>query len=392
MAKKLLFLSSTNLTTNPRLLKELRYAESLGYKCDFIGFDLENWSQDIDNEIIKNINSDLKYIKITRNHKKNWIISTIIEKVSQKLLFIFINSLKLNSYAHSKRSFLLLKELKNNKQKYDLIIAHTLPTLYPAYKFSRRTNTPFSFDVEDYHPGETCSKQEKRRCEFLMKNLLPKASYVTYASPLIGEKVVELCSNKIKNHRLINNCFSEAEFTHKDNNSPKIKFVWFSQNIAHGRGLELILPALMPLKARVELHLIGNLYADFERDTLSKYSAIINLHKPLPQKELNLKLSEFDIGLAIEPAKDLNNTIAVSNKIWAYLQSGVYILATDTPAQTQFMKAHLNCGLVASHDAKSMETAVNEIINNIKIIRQQKIHRYNYAKKYSWEKTLIPHF
>jgi hypothetical protein len=35
MPKKILFLSSANLTTNPRLLKELKYAVELGYEPVF---------------------------------------------------------------------------------------------------------------------------------------------------------------------------------------------------------------------------------------------------------------------------------------------------------------------------------------------------------------------
>ena len=35
MPKKLLFISSANLTVNPRILKELKFAIKLGYEVDF---------------------------------------------------------------------------------------------------------------------------------------------------------------------------------------------------------------------------------------------------------------------------------------------------------------------------------------------------------------------
>jgi len=389
MNRKLIFISKDNLTTNPRLLKELKLAVKLGYEVDFVGFNSGNWSDKIDEEIIKTIDANFHYIPITRKPFFQWFVNSIIEKISQKIYPIFKENLKINSYAHSKRSILLNKHLRKNNKKYDLIIAHTLPTLFPAYKFAKKTNTKFTFDIEDYHPGENVAKDtnnEKARREFLMKNLLPKASFITYASPLIGEHSIKLLNNYPKNkHLLINNCFSETEFQFHENNSEKIKFVWFSQNIAAGRGLELLVPAIEKFKDKIELHLIGNLYTNFNDNFLSKYSDFIKIHKPLPQKELNLKLSEFDVGLAIEPGKDFNNKIAVSNKIWAYLQSGLYVFATDTLAQVRFLDENKNFGIISGQNNKELINSIQKIINNISEIRKNKQTRFDTAQKLSWE-------
>lgn len=387
MPKKLLFVSSANLTVNPRLLKELRYAVELGYEVDFVGFNLGNWSDEIDKELVKNIKANFHYIPITRKPFLSWFFSSVLEKISKKIYPFFKNSLKLNAYAHSKRSILLNKYIKKNKKKYDLIIAHTLPSLYPAFMYSKKTKTNFTFDIEDYHPGENSSdKIEKSRRELLMKTMLPQASFVTYAAPLIGEQSLKLCNNTVENHKLINNCFSEKEFQFKENNSEKIKFVWFSQNIAARRGLELILPALEKYKEKVELHLIGNLYQNFYHDYLSEFAEIIKIHAPLSQKELNLKLSEFDIGLAIElNTADFNRQICLTNKIWAYLQSGLYILATNTPAQIDFLKKFRNHGFVSKQDELSFEKGIENIISNIESIRTNKKLRFDNSKENAWE-------
>ena len=144
----------------------------------------------------------------------------------------------------------------------DLIIAHNLATLYPAYVYSKKHKIPFAFDIEDYHPGEVIhsdSINEKIRREFLMSQLLPETKYFTYASPLIGEHSLRLIPNNKSEHFLINNCFSELDFTEPKNEKTNnfITFVWFSQNITYNRGLELIIPALKKFKNRVKLHLIG---------------------------------------------------------------------------------------------------------------------------------------
>ncbi|MBN2663701.1 MAG: hypothetical protein JXR68_08640 [Bacteroidales bacterium] len=388
MSSKLLFLSSTNLTTNPRLLKELLFAVEQGYEVDFVGFRLGAWSDEIDTEIIKNLKANFYYIPITRKPFFNWFWSSLIEKIYNKVYLFLPQNLKVNAFALSKRSYLLCKYLKKSKKKYDIIIAHTLPTFFPAHKYATKVNTKFIFDIEDYHPGEaSVYTKEKQRKEFLMKKLLPKASYITYASPLIGENSLNLLENYPQNkHCLINNCFSQSEFQYKENNFDKIKFVWFSQNIAAGRGLELVLPALNKFKDKVELHLIGNLYQRFYDEYLFDYIDLIVLHKPLPQKELNLKLSEFDVGLAIElNSVDFNRQICLTNKIWAYLQSGLYILATDTPAQVQFINEHANNGLITKQSTEQFKKNIAFVIENIKSIRLNKLQRFEYAKQFSWE-------
>jgi len=390
MQKQFLFLSKDNLTTNPRLLKELKTAVNQGVKVDFVGFDSGRWSDKIDQELIKNIDANFHYISITRKPFLSWFLSSVVEKTAQKLYPFFKNSLTINAYAHSKRSVLLDNYLRKNRKKYELVVAHTLPTLFSAYQFARKTGTKFIFDIEDYHPGEVISageKAETARRIFLMKKLLPQASFITYASPLIGEHSLKLLPDYPDNqHVIINNCFSETEFRFKNNNSEKLRFVWFSQNISQGRGLELVVPALAKFKDKVELHLIGNLYSDFYDDFLSKYADFVKIHQPLSQKALNLKLAEFDIGLAVEiSAVDLNKKIALSNKIFAYSQSGLYVLATNTLAQIKFLHKHKNMGLISEQNSASFEASVEQIIEKIGEIRKQKQARFDYAQKLSWE-------
>jgi len=225
--KKILFLSSANLTVNPRIKKELIISVNQGYDVSFVGFDSGNWSDIIDKEEIKNISAKFHYIPITRKPFFKWFISSLVEKLTQKVYVFFKKNLKINALAHSKRSFLLIKFLKKSKFKPDLIISHTFATLYPAYIYAKKLKIPFVFDIEDFHPGEIIfkdAKNEKQRRDFLMKTILPQASYITYASPLIGKYSLDLLNNYPSNkHQLINNSFFSNEFQFKENTSEKIK-------------------------------------------------------------------------------------------------------------------------------------------------------------------------
>ncbi|MFN8256710.1 MAG: hypothetical protein U0W24_13530 [Bacteroidales bacterium] len=220
-----------------------------------------------------------------------------------------------------------------------------------------------------------------------MQRLLPHAAYISYASPQIGEYSLKLLPpGNIPPHFLVNNCFGRDEFQLEENNSMEVKFVWFSQNISAGRGLELLLPALYKFKDKVKLVLIGNLYSSFYSDFLSGFSEILQIYEPLPQVDLNRLVCHFDLGLAIElKSADLNRDICLTNKIFTYAQAGLYILATNTSAQELFMSEHRELGEVSGQTPQEMEKVIKDIIENIDTIRKNKKNRFEYAKKLSWE-------
>ncbi len=92
------------------------------------------------------------------------------------------------------------------------------------------------------------------------------------------------------------------------------------------------------------------------------------------------------MGLALEPGKDLNNELAISNKIIAYAQAGLYILATDTPAQQQFMHEHPGFGTVCGQDNEGMVKGVTAIIEATDEINTDKLTRFEKGKDLAWEK------
>ena len=397
MNRHILFISSVNLTTNPRILKEIKLAARQGYKVSFIGFKLGNWTDKIEQLHIQELQLivSLYYLDATRTNYTNWLLSSVIEKFNQLIFPFFSGNLKVNSYAHSKRSFMLLNFLeKKFSQKPNFIIAHTLGTLFPTFIFSQKNKIPFAFDVEDYHPGEKIFvdvENEIQRRVFLMKMILPNATYISCASPLIEQEV----NAKILNQELhyksltINNNFSKKEFLKPSpiSTSNKLKLVWFSQNISSGRGLEYILPLLNDFSIEIELTLIGNLNMSFYNEVLCNYQSFIKIEKPLSQTSLHQKLADFDIGLAIEMNEaDYNRGIALTNKIIAYYQSGLYILATITKAQEKFLKEHNGHGSYFDFYNNDFIDVFFKILKNKDIIHSNKQKRFEKAVNFNWEK------
>ncbi len=386
MSKKILFLTTLNLATNPRIAKEIELAVLNNYTVEVICFKFKNWSSDFNHSIIKNYPQVNFYeIDAGKDNLFLWMSSIITEKGFRFLSrFIKLNSI-FNSFALTRRSNLLIKEINKIKEA-DIIIGHNPGTIYAVIYASNKLKAKAGFDIEDYHPGEGNNMHMKKILMRQMKSLLPKMNYISFASPLIMTEIKkDIYFNENQKQIEILNYYSKNNYQlDNDIGSNKITLVWFSQNIDFNRGLEQVLPILEKYKHQIELHLYGNMASHFEKFVL-KYNDFIEYHGTIESSKLHKELIKHDIGLAIEPGKDLNNILALSNKILSYYQSGLYILATDTLAQSSFLEEHPNHGIQFDKEFKNLEETILKVINDISIIREEKKNRFYQSQNFNWE-------
>ena len=390
MAKRVLFISTLNLATNPRILKEIKLANALDYDISFLGFHLGNWSDELDKEIRKQVpKANYTYLEASRINFLPWLRDSLLERVNRIFWKLQTKNLRLSATAHTKRTFSLLKFAnKVKRMDFDLVIGHTLGTFYPASIIARKAGCPYAFDIEDFHPGEHIegdSKDEISRRELIMNRTFLDAAYISASSPLIGKYSKELCGLDEKKIIPILNFFYSDEFRPPVTPvSSKIQLIWFSQFIGPGRGLEIVLSHWDSLKEYFELTLIGTASVSLD----GMFQAGIRIIPPLPQRELHQMLGSFDVGLAFELTnRDINRDIALTNKLLAYFQAGLYILTTDTAAQVDFMKQNPNAGMSFSQiSPESFLNAMKDIRNNITQIRLGSLKRYENAVNHNWEK------
>ena len=390
MSKTILFITTHNLATNPRLVKEIDLAIRNDYSVIVICFEFNNWSFKINNEI-KEKYSKVNFVTISAGKKPfvPWFGSMFKEKMYRLISYLFDLPTSMNAQAVSRRSDLLIRAL-NEIESADLVIGHNPGALNATVIAAKKFNCNCGFDIEDYHPGEGQNKHLQNLVLKIMNELLPKLNYLSFAS----ESILQEINSKItfgQNQILfpVLNLFNANEFQiPKDNNGDKMKLVWFSQHIDFNRGLEKIVPIIYKYHNLIELHLYGNLSSDFEEKIIkNKYGIVI--HPSISQIELHHELANCDIGLAIEPGKDLNNNLAVSNKIIAYFQSGIYILATDTQAQNNFLTLHHNHGVLTDKSFSNFENILLKLVSEILSIRKNKLKRFENAQHQNWDTESI---
>jgi hypothetical protein len=387
MAKEILVLTSTNLACNPRCLKEVRLLSQKGYKVRLVAFHLHNWTTAKEQELNKELTTiNFHYLDAGRKPLLTWLLSTVIEKAARVIAPLFRSGTFVSAMAITKRSWVLLRWAQRDKGDYSMIIAHNPPAFYAAARLAAKRNIPFALDIEDYHPGESNNTRVQANMTTLIRNLIPKAAYASYASPLIREYSERLLHRKPKDSFVINNIFSATDFPVPSVEvRGKIKVVWFSQYIDFDRGLEALIPALEKYADSFELTLIGNCREEF-REKFVAGREFIRLMKPLSQERLHKTIGDFDIGLAIEPGRDVNNCVALSNKIWTYFQAGLFIFASDTPAQERFMSVYPDHGICIPLTTERIHAALNDLAGRIGEIRAEKVARFERAAGMGWEK------
>ena len=92
-------------------------------------------------------------------------------------------------------------------------------------------------------------------------------------------------------------------------------------------------------------------------------------HGPMPPGDIINFASQFDVGLALEPGFSTNNKLALSNKLFSYLQSGLAIIASDTTAQQCFISEYPEVGQVYHrNDIQSLTTHLSTYQSNRQIL------------------------
>src|SRR5438128_12685432 len=123
---RLLFITTANLATNPRLVKEVEAALENKFAVSVLCFGFNNWSKALNEQIKQKLISKIDYHEIPGNRSPAlpWLLSSLwhlyakyVSKVSRRNSFLL-------SIRSNKRSYLLIKSLNKIHSKIDLVIAH----------------------------------------------------------------------------------------------------------------------------------------------------------------------------------------------------------------------------------------------------------------------------
>lgn len=394
---KIVLITSGQPSLNPRLVKEADALIEAGYHVEIIYQYWNSWATGLDEKLLSQ--KKWKAIRIGGDPFKDKLTywqSRITLKISQKLAKLFGFNNNLAERAIGRCTFQLSKKAKSIPA--DLYIGHNLAALPAAVFAAKHNNAKCGFDAEDLHRYEMSDNdtdQDVRLKKYLEEKYFPLVNYLTTSSPEIAKKY-ETFFPSLKFNTLLN-VFSknETELIVRNSKEEPLKLFWFSQNVGLSRGLQDVLGALKILEnEKIEFHILGflNQHVKTGLDQLIHYLKFNNapkivFHPPIESTALVDFASKFDVGLATEPGFSINNDIALSNKIFTYVQAGLAIIASDTTAQKLFMATHPNMGTIyEKKNSTNLASIIKNYIERKELLAQHQIQSAQYAKeKLNWE-------
>jgi hypothetical protein len=374
---------------NPRLVKEADALANAGYDVSVIFAYWNFWG----NEFTKKLLSEKKWkaICVGGDPVDKPFIYFVSRVIYNTARFIVKKIGPVNYFAElaaSRSSFFLIRAAK--KQKADLYIAHYPGALAPCIKAAAKNAAKCGFDAEDFHRQEiddNTSSFNFKIAKHLEDKYLSKVDYITASSPQIAAAYHQLYINKTP-VTILNVSHSNNQITVRAiNTTDPVKLFWFSQTIGHNRGIDTVVNALQSIKTNFELHLLGHITNEDKKEFLQNISLAddsnIYFHEPIPPDELTAFAAQFDIGLALEPGFCKNNNLALSNKIFTYLQAGLTIVASDTIAQKHFLEHHPEVGEIYRRD--NIPSLTN-ILTNYQLNRESLFNACKASLKLGTEK------
>ncbi len=391
-SKKIVIVTSGQPSLNPRAVKEADALYNAGYDVLMIYQFWNDWGTKLDEALLAN--KKWKVIRVGGTPEKGsftYWLTRIFHRGCQLIYRLTMGGMVAPELVIGRCTAWLTNEAKRHKA--DLYIAHNLAALPAAVKAAKKFHSKSGFDAEDFHRNETTNdpaSDDVKLKSAIEGFYIPQVNYLSVSSPGIGDAYRQIFP-EIDPLIILNVFPLQKEIPIKETlAASKLKLFWFSQTIGASRGLEDIFGALAQLNNdQIELHLLGDLPTT-SKSYLADISAGIpglHIHSPLAPDELFEFASQFDIGLALETGFCLNNNLALSNKIFTYMQAGLAIIASDTSGQQQLMESHPGTGKVFE---KRNVTMLAEIVkayfdDRSRLLLAKKESRATASRELNWE-------
>lgn len=329
-------------------MKEADTLAGAGYEVTVLYAYWNDWGTEFDKKLLpaKKWNA-IRVGGDPQEKRSTYFFSRLIHR-SAKIINQKTEEKYLGDWAASRAGYYLEREAKRHKA--DMYIGHNLGALPATVKAAKTNKKPCGFDLEDMHRFEVSDDQNHP--DVILKTgienrYIPQVDYLTASSPGIAKAYEQLFPDK-KPEVILNVFPNNLNIKQPVINADKpLRLFWFSQTIGLNRGIQDLLNALLILSGYAfELHLLGNVSPDVKIELTSHQFKNIHFHEPMPPDDLTAFASQFDIGFALEPAFSINNNLALSNKIFTYLQAGLAVVASDTEAQAWLMNEYPGIGKI----------------------------------------------
>ena len=393
MLGKILILTSAHLCRNPRVVKEATTLGAAGYDVTVMSISVQERFERMDLELMRG----LQFKRVTIDYAADTARARLADFFQRGATWAarrLCAGLGIETAQALGPASALLRFARTFPA--DLTIAHTEIPLWAAQHLiadGRRV----AVDMEDWYSEDLLPADRRHRPVKLLQRVerfaLEHAAYVSTPSASMAAALHQ--SPGGKHPIVLHNSFPLQPHPRggRATGATPPRFIWFSQTIGPGRGLETFLAAWALTTVPSQVFLLGDARADYHTRLLFRLPASrradLHLLPAVAPSELPAKLAEFDLGLALETRTPPSRDTTITNKILQYLNAGLAVIATDTAGQREVMHAAPDCGLLinaSDHAPPQLAAQLDALLENrAQLQRMQRAARTAAEQKYCWE-------
>jgi glycosyltransferase involved in cell wall biosynthesis len=167
--------------------------------------------------------------------------------------------------------------------------------------------------------------------------------------------------------------------------------IWFSQTIGPGRGLEEFFAAWARTQAPSRIFLLGDLRVGYAASLLASLDPAkrlcVTFLPPVTPGQLPARLTDFDVGLALELSSPVNRNLTATNKLFQYFNAGLAVIASDTQGQSEILRTAPDSGLLLrSADATAFARELDALfLQPARLRGMQLASRRAATERFCWE-------
>ncbi len=389
--KTILILTSAHLCRNPRVVKEATTLGAAGYDVTVMSISVQQRFEQMDRELMRG----LPFKRLVIDYAADTPAARLADFFQRGVTWTarrLCSELEIETAQTLGPASALLRFARTFTA--DLTIAHTEIPIW-ATQYLIQDGRRVAVDVEDWYSEDLLYADRQSRplklLQLAEEFALRHAAYTSATAQSMADALTTAyrCPPPI----VIRNSFPLQSRSRVDapaaTGAPS--FIWFSQTIGPGRGLELFFAAWARTTQPSKVYLLGDERPGYRQKLLDRLPTArrgdLHFIPLVTPEELPFKLAEFDIGLALEPRWPLNRNITITNKILQYLNAGLAVIATDTAGQKEVLQAAPDCGLlITAHETTEYAQKLDTLLGDHARLRATQLAaRAAAVREFCWE-------
>ena len=280
---------------------------------------------------------------------------------------------------------------------FDLIYSNDLDTLLPCFVIHKLTRTPIIYDTHEYFTGVPELEHRpfiRKVWEKIEGAVFPHLKTII----TVNDSIAKLYKDKYKKElHVVRNIplYREATQSYREAlnlpHSPTKILILQGSGINIDRGADEIVEAMQYLQNAVLLivgsgDVIGEMKEKVEKLKLQQKVLFVNKQ---PYEILMQYTSSADIGITLDKGTNINYYYSLPNKLFDYIQARIPVYASSLPEIKKIIE-HYGVGKIAtSHSPEIISLEIEEILNNIELMKQFRRKTEFAAQELCWEKEKV---